>query len=1016
MKIKPNYTRFDSSFTQKLLRGGSFAIIAAAALSSAAMAQVSDAAEEDEVIATGIRQSLDRAQDIKRNADTFVDSITASDIGALPDRSVLEALQRVPGISISRFAGGDDPDHFSVEGSGLVIRGLDFVRSEFNGRDAFSANNGRSLGFQDVPPELVGGVDVFKNQTADMIEGGISGVVNLKTLLPFDRADRTIALTVEGTYTDFADKISPSGSALFSDRWETKIGEFGLLGNLSYGNLQSRSSGFRVAPPYPYTSDFTGVGTEDTQNNLAAPAGASIQDQQFDRDRYGVALAGQWSSNDGRHLATAQFIRSDATNTWTERTLQSEEDAADRINIRARGPFTTTPFSSAGILPSVLDDDAGRRVPVNSLFESGVLTNDAVGWTGRLGNRITGFTRVSDTETSTSDYSFNYKFTPTDRLKLNVDAQYVESTTENSDVSVFSSNFFDIGLNTNSNSVEFLRTPGDQFENSSFTDPESQYWRAAMDHFEDSEGDELALRADADYEFDSDGWFKSVRVGARFAEREQTTRWTEYNWANLSEAWNGGYRSFAGGPQENFETFDFAGFRGGNLLGNTEFLFPSVSLVSNYAGLVDFATGDYLDNAQWAGVEGRNNSTDGLITGAPQNGRFYDSEISTVNEETIAAYARVDFSNEDFVGSNGITFDGNYGLRVVNTKINSVGSFDFQAIDGEQANLVAATDPALFNLFAQGPTPTTVNNNDTYLLPSFNLKIGLNDEMILRFAAARAMSRPDVGSLRAYRQLQAQITGFGGDNGGPPTSFTSSPTIQGGNPNLRPVQATNLDASFEYYFADAGSFTASAFYKDLEDIIVNGSQAVAVEGSPLAFNFVGPINNGSGKVKGFELAYQQFYDMLPGAFSGLGIQANYTYVDQSAIPNGGISSNSAVQRDADRFVVSDLENLSKHTANIVGLYEKGPIEARVAYNWRSDFLLTTVDVITRLPVYNESTGQVDASFKYRFNDQFQIGVQGVNLLSEITETSIQIDDAGQRLTRSLFENDRRISLIGSFTF
>jgi len=84
-------------------------------------------------------------------------------------------LQRVPGISISRFAAGDDPDHFSVEGSGVVIRGLDYVRSEFNGRDAFSANNGRALGFQDVPPELVGGVDVFKNQTADMIEGGISG-------------------------------------------------------------------------------------------------------------------------------------------------------------------------------------------------------------------------------------------------------------------------------------------------------------------------------------------------------------------------------------------------------------------------------------------------------------------------------------------------------------------------------------------------------------------------------------------------------------------------------------------------------------------------------------------------------------------------------------------------------------------------------------------------------------------------------------------------------------------------
>jgi len=96
----------------RMLRGGSAAVLAAALMGSVATAQ--DAASEgdvDEVITTGIRQSLENAQNIKRNSDTFVDSITASDIGALPDRSVLEAIQRVPGVSISRFAAGDDPDH-----------------------------------------------------------------------------------------------------------------------------------------------------------------------------------------------------------------------------------------------------------------------------------------------------------------------------------------------------------------------------------------------------------------------------------------------------------------------------------------------------------------------------------------------------------------------------------------------------------------------------------------------------------------------------------------------------------------------------------------------------------------------------------------------------------------------------------------------------------------------------------------------------------------------------------------
>lgn len=138
--------------------------------------------EDLEIInVTGVRGSVIRAQELKREADTFVDAITASDIGALPDRSVLEAMQRVPGVSIERFAAANDPDHFGVEGSGAVIRGMTATRSEFNGRDSFTANSGRGLSFQDVPPELMGSVQVYKNQSADLIEGGIGGTVSLHT-------------------------------------------------------------------------------------------------------------------------------------------------------------------------------------------------------------------------------------------------------------------------------------------------------------------------------------------------------------------------------------------------------------------------------------------------------------------------------------------------------------------------------------------------------------------------------------------------------------------------------------------------------------------------------------------------------------------------------------------------------------------------------------------------------------------------------------------------------------------
>ncbi|RYG01700.1 MAG: TonB-dependent receptor, partial [Caulobacteraceae bacterium] len=128
-------------------------------------AQDPDAAQLGEVIVTGQRRALQTSQQIRRNADTVVDSITATDIGAFPDKSVAEALQRVPGVTVNRFAASDDTSHFGAEPSGLLVRGLQQVRSEYNGRDTFSANSGRGLSWGDISPELMQGVDTYKNQT-----------------------------------------------------------------------------------------------------------------------------------------------------------------------------------------------------------------------------------------------------------------------------------------------------------------------------------------------------------------------------------------------------------------------------------------------------------------------------------------------------------------------------------------------------------------------------------------------------------------------------------------------------------------------------------------------------------------------------------------------------------------------------------------------------------------------------------------------------------------------------------
>ncbi|WP_429615098.1 TonB-dependent receptor plug domain-containing protein [Sphingobium olei] len=154
-----------------LFAGASSLALAICAASTSAFAQDADdsAAKEADppsdaaIIVTGVRGALQTAAVRKRNADTVMDSITATDIGAFPDKSVAEALQRVPGITVNRFALNTDTAHFTAEPSGVIVRGLPQVRNEFNGRDTFSANSSRGLSWGDVPAELLGGVDVYKS-------------------------------------------------------------------------------------------------------------------------------------------------------------------------------------------------------------------------------------------------------------------------------------------------------------------------------------------------------------------------------------------------------------------------------------------------------------------------------------------------------------------------------------------------------------------------------------------------------------------------------------------------------------------------------------------------------------------------------------------------------------------------------------------------------------------------------------------------------------------------------------
>ncbi len=1062
--------------------GGASAIALAAMLSGAATAQqavtTQQAVQEDEEAADpqagieviqvqGIRSSLRSSQTIRRDSEVVVDAITAEDIGALPDRSVTEALQRVPGVSIDRFRAGVDPDHFSIEGSGVVVRGLTWVRSELNGRDTFSANNGRVLSFSDVPSELMGGVDVYKSPSADLIEGGISGTINLRTRVPFDASGRVIAGSIEGSYGDFAERWAPTASVLFSDRFETNnAGEFGFLINAVHSELVARSDGQQISnfgPRTLYSNNDVVPGDGDTEvGSVWFPRGAAFRSQIFERERTGIGASGQWRSSDRTMVATAQFLRSDSRQAWTERAIEiATDNVADNGDSRAI-PGTTLEFGPDGV------------------FTRGAITSDNTGWrdgqfdpgpgarTPAWGLQSNNIRRDVVQDYVTTDYGLNFRWTPDDRWSFNFDYQHVDSTVDVRDIGLWNSTYQDVEIQLRGDDipiVNFLPLPRRaedgtlctapdpetgaqcpeyrQAGNESYSDPYNSFSRAAMDHFENSEGTLDAFRFDADYSFDEGSWLDSVRVGARRSIRNQTTRFSQYNWGVISEQWGGGgpvwlddARPGVGQLANYHEAFDFDNFMRGEVpvpTGADSRLFWGQNTIDRYNQLIDYATGiawrdgeidEFGCSVDWVPLGERCGVTEGV---------YRPQEINPMREETDAAYAMLRFGGD--LGA-GMRLSGNIGVRYVSVERESPGVIAFQnqsfQTEAGCANQAADPDQELTAFCALDPQVRAdarafqdgalVNNDATYSqdhwLPSFNSLLRLDNGLQFRLGLSRAITPPDIGLTRNFYNITLETGADDIVDGRPRGRFGV------GNPYLRPIKADNVDLAAEWYFAEVGSVTLSLFYKRLTDVHTNATTLETFTNNGASFDAVVsmPMNaEGTGTVRGFELAYQQTYDFLPEPFDGLGISANYTYVDSDGVEQSTLN---ATDPDVSAGLVANvdtsllpLQGLSEHTANFAGFYEKGPWSLRAAYAWRSDFVVTVRDVIVPFaPIIQESTGQLDGSIFYSVNENVRIGVQGVNLTNEVTRTSQVLNNDLLTAPRSWFMNDRRFTFIVRGTF
>lgn len=1060
-----------------------------------------DAAEDDPdtIVVKGIRESLRKAQTIKRDADTFVDAVTAEDIGALPDRSVAEALQRIPGVNISRFQGRDDPDRFSVEGSGVVVRGLTYVRSELNGRDIFSATGGRELSFNDISPEQLARVEVFKNVTPDMIEGGISGTVNLVTRKPLDRKGWHIAGTVEASIGDLQKEWSPGISVLGSGTWETSGGTFGAQLGYSKSELVSRTDASQVTDPCYRAASLTercirplAVGSggyngpplfNDSNfpppGTVVVPKGAGVRTTRLERDRQAISAVAQFESADRRLLVTGEFLRAKTTFFTDEYALLALVNDDNLFPIQAAG--STWQFNGNGV------------------FESGVLTqSNAGGYASPFGGIPLESLRFQrGARGVTQDISLDVKYEVSDRLNLNFEGQLIKSDLSRNSIIGAMQTWADIALDLTGKTpkVQFLApagAPADYFTSGYY----QLYW-FLLDSVERNDGKLKSLRLDADYDVSDTGFFRSARFGARWADRQRTTRDTAFStWGNLSAPWAGraGCAPWGSGPGC-FQgpgpfTPSWAGFTPGRLysgLPGQEFAtgggaftdeFPDYSSYRNpfdndfqrgntpipimgggswFYGADDFLdeylSGATVDQAReinqfsqtpnpFFGVYNRTATVLGQDEPV-QCDPFCPAEISDVGEVTKALYGRADFAH-DFAG--GQKLSGNLGVRYVRTIVDTQGLiafpspffFDNPDVGGNGDGVVQTTEvtqacllapptqslpgycspefaPRLAQFAAAHTGEVIVDNRKIKFdnwLPSLNAKLDVGKGFLFRFAVSKNIARPDLQLFRAGGTISDNTNDLRSEG-----TLASGPLFQlsTGNRNIRPVTSWNFDLSGEWYFNRVGSVTLSLFAKKIRGIVSNGSNVVPYTsdgGTTLDVEVNGPSNELKGTLKGFELAYQQSYDFLPGLLSGFGSQLTYTYVDGGVFENPDLAGNRGLFS-----VLQPLVEISKHTVNAVLFYEKGPLAARAAYNWRSDFLVTPRDAIFPFsPIWQESSGQLDASVFYAVTKNLKLGVQGVNLLDSITRTSQVVDFDGTRITRSAFRNDRRFTFQARFDF
>jgi TonB-dependent receptor len=288
-----------------------------------------------------------------------------------------------------------------------------------------------------------------------------------------------------------------------------------------------------------------------------------------------------------------------------------------------------------------------------------------------------------------------------------------------------------------------------------------------------------------------------------------------------------------------------------------------------------------------------------------------------------------------------IDIDGLAGVRLINTR---------QDLGGYQAVIDPATGASI-----PGDFERTNNSNSQWdLLPTLNGKAKLVDNLFLRYGVSKTVTRPNFADLNPALSLTS-------------ASSTIAGTGSGGNPKLDPIKSTNYDLSLEYYLNKSSQVTVTGFYRTLNGYIQTYGSNEVINGN--TYFVTHPQNTGNGYLRGAEFTYQQFFDFLPDWFKGLGVQANYTYIDGKT--DDPLDPGTKVQ----------ITQVAKSNYNLILIYEKGPFSSRLAYTWRGKYIDSyNQPGIQPTTVWVDPTKQLDLSISYNVTKNVAVTFDATNLL------------------------------------